>query len=73
MERVLNYIIDFLKEDKDLREEMHRVYKWCKRRNMRDNTAVITACILEVSKCTAAIVATAITAFSMLVSLLIMF
>ena len=73
MVTVFEYIIDFLKEDKALREEMHHIYKWCKRRNMTDNAAVITACILEVSKCTAAIVATAITAFSMLVSLLIMF
>lgn len=72
MVTVFNYIIDFLKEDKGLRKEMHCIYKWCKKRNMTDNAAIVAACVVEVIKSAAAIAITAVVSTLMLIAVLLM-
>lgn len=69
---LVNYISELLKEDKGLRKEMNRIYKWCKKHHMTDNTSVIIACIAEVLKYAIAIAITAVVSLSMLIAVLLM-
>ena len=70
---LVNYISELIKENKSLRKEMNCIYAWCKRRRMNDNAAVITACVVEVTKYVLAIAITAAVSTLMLIAILIMF